>query len=318
MDQLILQLGDRPGRMAELVRSHGDTLTVGRNFANDAVISDPYVDPEQITFFRTAEGWSVRLLQETNPATLNGKLIDKGGVRVDSGDRITIGRTQLHIYSSDHVVEPTHKTLLSFWFRHGQSHLVFALLMLAFACAVTVFEQYQLLSTEIKWKEMLSVSLWLAVVIFFWASAWALAGRLLRQQPNFTAQLGFTALVSGVLSILSPLDSYAGYAVNSELLGELMLWLIWLTSLAALLRANLSFATNLKHPATIGFVAASAILLTTYAMLELRKQEFSSEPEYPAILKPPFAYLSGSRSTEAYRDAFDGKFELVDTQAREE
>jgi pSer/pThr/pTyr-binding forkhead associated (FHA) protein len=304
--------------MAELARSHGDALTVGRNYDNDVVITDPYVDPQQITFLRSAGEWQVRVIQETNPALVNGKPIGDDGAGISSGDRITIGRTQLRVYGSDHAVEPTRKMLLSSWFGRGRSHPLFALSMVVFACAVSMFAQYQELSTEVKWNEMFSVSLWLAVIILFWASAWALAGRLLRHQPNFTAQLGFTALITGFLSILLPLESYIEYAANSVLLGEVAMWLIMLVILAVLFRANLSFATNLKHYTVVAFIAASALLLTSYTMLEFSEEEFYTEPEYTAVLKPPFARLSGSRDVQEYRDTFDSLFDEADTLARQD
>ena len=318
MDQLIIQVGDRVGRLAELTRSRGDTLTVGRNYDNDVVINDPYVDPEQIAFFRSSGKWSVRVIQETNPALINGNTIGADGTGISSGDRITIGRTQLRVYDSDHGVEPTRKMLVSSWFGHGRSHALFALSMVLFVCALEVFEQYQGLSSEVNWKELFSGALGVALVILFWASAWALAGRLLRHQPNFTAQLGFTALITGGLSILTPLASYVEYAANSLLLGEIALWLIMLVFLFVLLRVNLSFATNLKHSAVIAFITASAALLTSYALLEFNKEDFSTDPEYPSVLKPPFAHLSGNRSVQEYRDAFGGIFDEADALARED
>ena len=291
---------------------------MGRGFFNDVVIADPCVDPEQITFFRSPGGWKVRIVQETNPAMVNGSVIGYDGVDINSGDRITVGRTQLRVYASDHVVEPTHKLLLSSWFGHGRSRPLFALLMVTFACAVSLFEQYQELYTEVKWNELISPTLGLALVILFWASAWALAGRLLRHQPNFTAQLGFTALVTASFSILAPLESYVEYAANSMLLGEITLWLVVLAVLVALFRINLSFATNLQHFTAIAFIAATALLLSTYVMLESGTEEFSTAPEFPAVLKPPFAHLSGSRDAQAFRDGFAEKFDRADVLARQE
>ncbi len=304
--------------MAELVRSHGDTLTVGRSFGNDVVIADPCVDPEQIAFFRTPGGWKVRVVQETNPAMVNGSVIGNEGADISSGDRITVGRTQLRVYGSDHEVGPTHRLLLSSWFGHGRSRPLFALLMVTLACAVAVIAQYQESYTEFEWKEMISASLGLALVILFWASAWALAGRLLRHQPNFTAQLGFTALVAACLSILFPVESYVEYAANSMLLGEITLWLIVLIVLGTLFRFNLSFATNLQHITAIAFIAASALLLSVYIMLEFSMEDFSTQPEYPAVLKPPFAHISGSRDAQAFRDAFARGFDRADLLARQE
>lgn len=312
MDQLILQLGDRLGRMAELARSCGDTLTVGRSFSNDVVITDAYVDPEQLTFYRSGGVWKVKVMRPTNPALINGQAIDEHGTEVSSGDRITVGRTHLHIYDSDYAVEPTHKLLLSSRFGHGQSHPLFALLMVIFVCAVAVFADYQELTTEFKWKDMLSTALGMTLVILFWAGAWALTGRLLRHQTNFTAQLGFTSLVIAVFSILTPLAGYVEYAANSALLGEITLWLIILGFLAALFRANLSFATNLRHCTIVAVISAGAILFATFAMLEFNQEEFSTDPEFSTVLKPPFTHLSGNRDVAVYLDAFEAEFDAVD------
>ncbi|MCP3871314.1 MAG: FHA domain-containing protein [Gammaproteobacteria bacterium] len=318
MEPLIVQTGDRFGRWAELTRSHGETLSVGRNYSNDLVIADPYVDPEQIRFSHSSGEWRLEVIQKTNPILVNGQAIGSGGTYIDSGDRITIGRTQFHVLSPHHQVEPTRKMLLFSRFGHGQSLRLFALSMMVFACAVEMIIGYQALSQEVNWKELFSDSLTNGLVILFWASIWALTGRLLRHQPNFTAQLGFTALITTLFSIIWPLGGYAEYTLNSVLLGEITLWLITLVFLVVLFRVNLSLATNLKHYTAIAVVTASTLLLTTYALMELNTGDFDTSPEFSSALKPPFAQLSGTRSLEEYQTEFGALFDEVDTLTRQE
>lgn len=318
MDQLIVQVGERLGRLAEFARSQGDVLKVGRSFVNDLVVTDLYVDPEQLVFYRSPAGWKVKVMDETNPALLNGGVIDKEGSLIRSGDRLTVGRTQLRVYASDHAVESTHKLIVSSWLGHGRSHPLFAFLMLLFAVSAVSFISYQEQSTELVWNVLLLAALYTGLAIVIWAGIWALVGRLLRHQPNFTAQLGLTALITGISTLATPLAGYVEYAANSLLLGEIAMWSILLVTWSALLRANLMFATNLKHYSLIAVFATSAILAISFSTLMFSKEEFNYTPDYSTVLKPPFAHLSANQDAKHFRDSFGQAFEKVDIVAKEQ
>ncbi len=318
MEQLIVQVGDKVGHMVEFARSDGGQLKVGRGFSNDLVLSDPYVDSEQVIFLRVEDGWMVKAIDTTNPALLNGVAIDSTGSRVNHGDRVKVGRTQLRVYASDYVVEPTRQLVTSSLFGFGNSPRIFASLMLLFALVVVLFIAYQGLSTEVEWNTLFLQALYSGVGILFWAGSWALIGRLLRHQPNFSAQLGFTALLSGIITLVTPLGEYVEYAVNSLLVGELVTWLILLLTITVLFSANLMFATNLKHYIRVATTLAAAMLLISYATAKFAEDEFSEDPAYSAVLKPPFAHLSGRREAGLFLDAFKQEFAEVDRLAKEQ
>ncbi len=317
MDQLIIQVGDKPGRMAEFARSSADVLKVGRGFTNDVIIADLYVDSEQIVFFHSADGWMVKVVGTTNPTLLNGDAIDDAGSRISSGDRVTVGRTQLRIYTSDHEVEPTHQMMLSSWLGYGRAHPLFASLMMVFALAAVLFISYQERSTKLVWNPLFLEALYAGLVILFWAGIWALVGRLLRHQTNFTAQLGLTALVTGVATLVTPLGGYVEYAANSLLLGDISTRLIMLLTMTAMFRANLMFATNLKRYTRVAFIASLGMLLISYATMKFGKDEFDYQPEYSVVLKPPFAHLSADREMQLFQDTFKLEFDEVDLLAKE-
>ncbi len=317
MDQLIIQLGDKPGRMAEFARSSADVLKVGRGFTNDVVITDLYVDSEQIVFFHSADGWMVKVVGTTNPTLLNGDAIDREGSMIRSGDRVTVGRTQLRVYTGDHEVEPTHQMMLSSWLGYGRAHPLFASLMMVFALAAVLFISYQERSTKLVWNPLFLEALYAGLVILFWAGIWALVGRLLRHQPNFTAQLSLTALVTGVATLVTPIGGYVEYAANSLLLGDISTRLIMLLTMTAMFRANLMFATNLKRYTRIAFIASMGMLLISYATMKFGKDEFDYQPEYSAVLKPPFAHLSADREIQLFQDTFKLEFDEVDLLAKE-
>jgi hypothetical protein len=292
-------------------------LKVGRGFTNDVIVADHYVDPEQIVFFLSDDGWMVKVVGTTNPTLLNGNDIAEAGSKISSGDRVTVGRTQLRVYTSDHAVEPTHQMMLSSWLGHGRAHPLFASLMMIFALAAVMFISYQEQSTELLWNRLFLEALYAGIVILVWASIWALIGRLLRHQPNFTAQLGFTALVTGVVALVTPLGGYMEYATNSLLMGEISSRLIMVLTMTAMFRANLMFATNLKRYTRIAFIASMGIMLISYATMKFGKDEFNYHPEYSAVLKPPFAHLSVDSDMQAFQDVFKQEFEEVDLMVKE-
>jgi hypothetical protein len=281
------------------------------------IITDLYVDPEQVVFFRSQDGWMVKVVGKTNPTLLNGGDIEDAGSKISSGDRVTVGRTNLRVYASDHAVEPTHQMMLSSWLGHGRSHSLFASLMMVFALAAVMFISYQERTTKLDWNPLFLEALYAGLVVLFWAGIWALIGRLLRHQPNFTAQLGFTALVTGIVALVTPLGGYMEYAANSLLVGDISSRLIMLLTMTAMFRANLMFATNLKRYTRIAFIASMGILLISYATMKFGKDEFDYQPEYSAVLRPPFAHLSADSDVHDFQDAFKQGFDEVDLLARE-
>jgi hypothetical protein len=59
------------------------------------------------------------------------------------------------------------------------------------------------------------------------------------------------------------------------------------------------------------------ILLISYATMKFGKDEFNYQPEYSAVLKPPFAHLSADSDMQLFQDAFKQEFEEVDLMAKE-
>ncbi len=71
MDALVVQIGARQGRVAEVTRSVGDQMAIGRAYDNDLVLTDLHVAPHQLAFTKQDDGWNLRVLDHTNPVLLN-------------------------------------------------------------------------------------------------------------------------------------------------------------------------------------------------------------------------------------------------------
>ncbi|MEE8342648.1 MAG: FHA domain-containing protein [Gammaproteobacteria bacterium] len=322
MATLVIQIDAQHGQPATVAKSSADNISVGRSFTNDVVVTDPYVDPEQLGFYWADDRWTVKILGTTNPVFVNGKLVDEEQTALRSGDKLVIGRTHLTVFLEDHLVEDTRKLLRSTGQHHGAWHPLVSIAMVILVCAVATISGYQELSEIIKWKQIaLGISV-LVLVLVFWAGAWSLAGRLLRHEPQFFHQLFFTALMYAVLITVFPFSSYAEYAGNSWVLGEVVEWGFFLFVLTTLLSVNLSLASNLKNITGVAFFVSASILLFSYSIIYLNKADFSNEPGYSKVLKPPFVKISSDRSIDNFlsesANIFGELKEILDKESSKE
>lgn len=317
MDTLIVQVDARHGKQGELVKSSAQGISVGRAFNNDLVLSDPYVDPQQLNFNFLDGQWMLVVAASTNPVLLNGKALNEGQIPVRDGDAILIGRTHLRVYSASHPIEKTRKLLFSGWLSQGATRPLFSIVAILLVCALSAFADFQQLSTVIKWREFASDSLVLTFIILCWAGLWSLIGRLLRHQNLFFSQLFFTAILVGTSIAISPLGGYVEYVFNNVTLGEIVSGGLFLAICTLLLRCNLALASNLKNAATVAFVVSLALLSFSYAVYIFNKVEFSQVPEYSKVLKPPLFKLTPDQTIDDYIGAYTQLFSSLALDAEE-
>ena len=303
METLILHVSARSARSAELTRSHGRSLTVGRGFDNDVVLSDPYVAPYQLRFDRDAEGWQVVRLDHTNPVLINGHAMEADRARVVPGDRVTTGRTELGVHAPDEALEPARKLLLSSWAFAGRvgPFVTFGFLLLV--CTLDSVADFLQFSTDLEWEQHAYAALFSAVILVVWSGVWAVVGRILRHHPHFFDQLAASTLVFLGVAIAVPAVSYLEFVTGSVAQTRILSYLVAFAGLFALLRFNLSFATSIRHTTRAAGIVSAAIVVLVFASLRFASDDSTLEPSYSRVVKPPFAHLTGDASIEAFAEA---------------
>jgi pSer/pThr/pTyr-binding forkhead associated (FHA) protein len=288
MDSIVIQVGGRHGRIAELARSRNGLLTVGRGFDNDLVLTDQHVAPRQLEISQSGEDWLMRVLDQTNPVLLNGEPVDDKPAIVNSGDCITVGRSRLSLYCANHPVEKTRPLVTSNWLFRESVSPVMAMLVLLAVCLIDFALDYQEASTTLKWEEQASNQLLGAIVILVWAGIWAVAGRILRHHANFSLQVMVTAVISLLSSLFILLGEYLAYPFHSVVVDEVMGWLLVFLILALLFRFNLLVATNIRNTTLAAASMAGLIVCASYAFVLFDKaEEFNAQPVFSGELKPP-------------------------------
>ena len=151
MGSLVVQTGGRSGGIAGLTRSKEGRLSVGRGYGNDLVLTDQHVAPEQLIFCQEGEQWLMQVLDHANPVLVNNKRVRDDQIAVSSGDKVTVGRTRLSLYSDAHPVEKTRKLVLSNWLAMEGTSFVLPVIVLLGFCALDLVLSYFEGSTRLEW-----------------------------------------------------------------------------------------------------------------------------------------------------------------------
>ena len=300
MDRLVVQVVARSARSQEITRSNAGWITIGRGFGNDIVLADPFVAPEQIVIERAPSGWMLRVLDDTNDVLRNGASVGPAGVMLESGDRITLGRTDLEVYDESHRLEPTRKLPLSFWVSPGRVSARLALGALAGISIVDASLDFLQLSSDLEWHKYAYASLSAALIILVWAALWSVAGRVLRHQPQFWVQLLATLFVYLGLILLDPLFGLLRFVTGNVTIDLAANSLLVFIGLVVLLRLNLFFATNVRHTLRAAFVTSAMVVGLTLLASQIAKDDFEAEPVYSNIVRPPFMHLVADRSIDDF------------------
>ena len=267
------------------------------------MLADPFVAPQQLIIEPKETGWTVGVLDDTNVVLLNGKPIEGAAMLLNSGDRITIGHTDLVVYSNDHPVEPTRKLPLSSWVGPGRVGPLVAICALVGICVLDGFLDYLQFSVDLEWDKYAYGSLFAAAFVVVWAGVWSMAGRVLRHQPYFWTQLSATLLVYVGLTIIYPLVGFAEFATGSVNTGKVATYLVAFLGLFALLKLNLFFATNIRRTYGAAFVVSCMVIGLTFAGMRFAEEDFKPEPIYSKVVRPPFAHISAEHSIDEFFDA---------------
>jgi pSer/pThr/pTyr-binding forkhead associated (FHA) protein len=304
MDSLVIHSGARHGHVAEVTRSRADQLSVGRGYGNDLIISDVHISPEQVLFVREEEDWILHVLDHTNPVLLNDKILGTEPTLIRSGDKLTLGRTRLGLYSADHPLELTRKLVLSNWIGRYTGSTFIPLLFLLAACLLDLGLSYFESSTDLVWKDYAYSVLFMGVVVVAWAGLWSLAGRLIRHQHHFGLHLMAASATYALLTLLTLASIYFFYPVHSTLIEDVAAWMCTFVALTVVIRLNLLLATHVERPLPVAALFSAVTLAVWFGLIQLGDSDnFQYTPEYSKTLKPPILNVGPTTTSDEYFSA---------------
>ncbi len=277
-------------------------LRIGRSLDNDLVLADPYVSPHHLIIDDGGDAWML-VDQESRNGTFVGRGERLSGpMCAGSGDRITIGKTVLRLWSPDHPALPT--LLLPSPRSLARRAIAPAMAVASLIVTIGVILLQQHLDTEKQTSlaSLIAGSIPFLTVPLLWAGLWAVAGFIVRRTTRFSLQLvvGNCALLCFLA--LSILVEYIDYATGNvavangfQYAGDAVLSMI-------LLFINLTLAggtSDLRRIAVaviVGGGVVAAIAVSEHA----ESGENRLVPVYSHTLKPLFGKLSPTASLDQF------------------
>ncbi len=293
MEKVVLELIKDSGIRRDYKVFGGVDIRVGRGYANDFIIADPYVSEHHCVIHAHEEGFTIEDLSSANGTHINGKAKIEKEAPLRSGDEVTIGRTRLRFLVAGHPVLPALALAVPSAFFQEINQPGKAWLIVASALLLSSAIEHQESYKNMPLSKFISMGIGLLLIILVWAGVWAFVGRLIKHRSNFNAQLSWAALFFLAMTFFYPLAAHCGYWASSFVVemavGSVISWVF----LSFLIAGHLTIATFISRRNQI--IAATIIstviiffgIVTYYA----GKTEFDPQPDFYSTLVPPYANI---------------------------
>ena len=285
-------------------------VTVGRGFANDLILDDPYVDARHARIALDETG--APLIEDLG--SVNGLIADharlSGRVPLRPGAEVRVGRTMLRFRDSDEAVSPAlidavmaaplPAPIVEPAVPLGRRARVREALarsarttggrLLAVGTAAFAIALYRWLgsSERSSVSDSLYAALAFAAMIAVWAGIWAVASRVSVQRFHFVAHMAVAAVVTLGGLAWTMVAEWLSFFFPDASLADVLSVGIGLLTLAALVAGHLSLATGFSRTRQwrTGFVVAGVALLIGGLAALTEEDAFSDVPTFSAVVKP--------------------------------
>jgi hypothetical protein len=205
-----VEILSRQQEIAARFRIVGTEARIGRGYANDVIIDDPYVASEHLRLFRDEAG---RLVVE-DLGSANGVYLDGSKQRlelllVDGKQPIRIGRTYLRIREGNFAVEPERV--------EGSQRRVWPV-VLAAILGVAILGIDELATwlnqtSEVQPTTYLAPLLGVSIAVLTWAGIWALLSRIFSGKSRFLRNFLITLAGGLAISLYNAIAKFSAFAL---------------------------------------------------------------------------------------------------------
>jgi hypothetical protein len=314
MAELIVEIHDAHRRLPAYRHIVRFPLTIGRGYSNDIILNDPFVAAEHVVLDVAENGWVLRQLDVVNPPQLQGKTIKQEQTVIKSGDELLLGKTLIRFFKPQHAVVPVkkmHDTIAGFLETSGELLAVVVLLLMLLMAQM--FSEFLIVSEKISLQKVAANALPVVGVALLWAVIWSMIAFVVRRKTYYLFFLSVTIAYFLADMVLESAIEYVAFNSRHILLPEILSYLTSGVLMVFMFYANMGRAMNLttRRRILLSNIFSWTLVLMIGFVMQANRPAFIADPEYQAMLKPPFAQWAETLSMQSFLQESDKLFEVV-------
>ncbi len=274
-----------------------NNITIGRGYDNDLIISDPHVCADHLQLHFDGEHWFVN-----DQGSINGSFLENSKEniiqhKVQSGDILTIGKSQVRFLFPHHPVEESiaispFESLINL----AKHPVVLTLSVALFACiACWIIDLNN--AKEVSLTQMLVPTIGLTLGFALWPGCIALVSHLTKHDARFWTQIGISFIFFNLMWLSDIFENIIQFNTSSNFS------MIWLITIIPLVLAFGLFWLNCyvgfhMTPRRRNVVSVGLVVLLfggSFIVQMSKKPDFNPRPQFnTTIMSPKFLFTPSS------------------------
>lgn len=320
--ELIIEEISRGQKLLHRHKCHKSHISVGRGYQNDIIISDPHVCSEHLFIEYNGDHWVIKDNNSLNGSFINHnkKSVLADEYKINSGDIITIGKSQIRFVFANHSVpesilySPFERLIDTL--RHP---VIFALNILIFS-AITAWMFYLNQPKSVNFTHLLVPTITAVMIFSIWPLGVALVSFLTKNDARALSQISISFLFLNLLYINDFIEKYLEFNFSSSILVSELIIIIPLIMTFCLFWFNCHIGFHLSNKRRI--IVATCLTVLCFGgshLLKLSKQpDFSFSPHYEATIMTPDFLLKQAITPSKFADDSRKLFTQTSQKAKAE
>ena len=320
--ELIIEEISRNHKLLHRHKLDKPSIHIGRDYHNDIILADPHVCPSHISIDFIDEQWQI-----TDNQTINGTFVENPKEKkhkanqhiVHDGDVISIGKSQLRLLFSDHVVEPTVAFSPFESFINIMRHPVALFISIAFFTLIAGSIIYFNRPIEVNFSQLLVPAISMTLGFALWPAGVALVSHLTKHDTRIMAQLAVSFALFNLMWFSDVLETIVAFNSSSD--NVLPMFVTFSSVILAFtlfwLNSYIGFHMSSKRRIMISVSLTLLLFGGSYLIQYSKKPEFNPRPSYNATIMAPSFLLMTSSSADKFIEDSSKLFDKTSKKAQE-
>lgn len=320
--EIIIEEISRNHKLLNRHRLNQQHISVGRDYQNDIILTDPYICPQHLSLSFIDGNWYLSDQNSINGSHIEGKQDKSTRLAqqiIRDGDIIMLGKSQLRIIFSDHQVATTiplspFESLIDF-ISHPLAVFIALLLFMLIAGNIAYLNQ----QTETNISQLFVSAFTMSFLFALWPSCVALVSHLTKNEPRILAQLGISFSFFTLMWFSDFLERIIAFNTLANSILSIIITIVPIIFAFCLfwLNSYVGFQVSAKRRIFAALSITTLLFGGSYLLQYSKKPDFNPRPNYDSTIMAPSFLLSTSSNVDEFIKHSNSLFEKVDKAAQD-